>query len=56
MIQTLLTYTILALSIAYALYSIYKAIKSAKNPCYGCEGCPLKEKRMRQNTPCPKKK
>ena len=56
MLQTILTYIILALSIAYALHSIYKAIQSAKNPCYGCEGCPLKEAKKRQKAHCPKKK
>ena len=56
MLQSILTYLILALSITYATWSIYKAIESAKNPCKDCEGCPLKEVRMRQKAPCPRKK
>lgn len=56
MLQLVLTYFIVALSIGYAIKSIYKSVKSANNPCYGCDGCALKELKMKQNKPCPNKK
>lgn len=41
--QLIIVYIILGLSITYAIYAIIKYIrKKEKSPCDGCDGCELK--------------
>ncbi|MBR0166114.1 MAG: FeoB-associated Cys-rich membrane protein [Prevotella sp.] len=57
--QTLLTYLILALAVAYALWRAYVAIRQSSDPCYGCSGCALKEAQKaarKKKADCPQKK
>ena len=55
MIQHLIIFIVLALSLCYAGYRIYIALKSANNPCYGCKGCSIR-KELEKNRKSPAKK
>lgn len=49
MIQYIIIFSVIALSIAYAGYRIILAIKHSSDPCYGCSGCALKDLQRKKN-------
>ncbi len=42
MMQLLIVYIILALTIAYAIYAMVKYLRRKNDPCDGCAGCEIK--------------
>lgn len=49
MIQTILSYAIIFISVSYAARRIYKVFKYADDRCNDCRGCMLKDLRQMRN-------
>ena len=47
MIQQILVFLIIALSVGYIVYRINKTMREAKSGCYGCKGCALREQMIK---------
>lgn len=52
MLQYILVYLIIVLTVGYTVYSVVRSLKSkSKSPCDGCGGCDIKKEILKNVKP-----